>query len=283
MSEHSYEDIVKPELLYHYTTADTFRKIIESPQIRFNRLDRMDDPFEAVSEDLGCKGQLIFVSSWTSSSREISKFWWDYAEKGTGVRIELPTHPFETNVLSNTIFQNEPFSSEIPPDLVFDDEVTAVPHEKLILEPVTYTDDPNRKFQKMWHPGPNGGETLLYSVLWRYKHTKWDYQEEWRYIIPVFPVPFSIRNVDAEVYLNTIAPYTSKMIRSKNSINKTEVFLKMKSEALNRMVVRFGPTISDADRKDLVLFTGRRLPGIKFEASTIEEKDFIKLFEKNVV
>lgn len=87
-----------PGFLYHYTSVDTLELILRNKTIRFNPLNKMDDPLEQWSAHGVQEGKHVFVSSWSDQCNEIPDMWKQYCKPGpeTGVRIKLPTNPFST-------------------------------------------------------------------------------------------------------------------------------------------------------------------------------------------
>ncbi|MFR3753598.1 MAG: hypothetical protein ACLTW9_17250 [Enterocloster sp.] len=59
-----------PKYLYHYTNLSSLCSILKSGMIRFNPLTKMDDMDEAEIRDFKNFAKYVFVSSWTSDSRE---------------------------------------------------------------------------------------------------------------------------------------------------------------------------------------------------------------------
>jgi hypothetical protein len=84
-----------PKYLYHYTNLSTLALILDSKQIKFNRLDSLDDLAEGVTKDVANIRQYYFVSSWTCNENEDLAFWNMYTTNMKGVRIRLPTFPFK--------------------------------------------------------------------------------------------------------------------------------------------------------------------------------------------
>ena len=58
------------DYLYHYTTVDTLKLILENKTFRFKSLENMDDSEEAETEDYGNLGRFCYVSCWTENSNE---------------------------------------------------------------------------------------------------------------------------------------------------------------------------------------------------------------------
>ena len=95
-----------PKYLYHYTSVDTLELILKNRTIRFNTLDKMDDPEEQESKHGNQHGRTVFISSWTASVDEIPEMWKQYCRPNpsVGVRIKLPINPFSMS--KNTFESN---------------------------------------------------------------------------------------------------------------------------------------------------------------------------------
>ena len=85
--------------IFHYTNLDSLALILKTRNIRFTRMDRVDDIREAQNH-LGIDfGKYFFVSCWTTDAKESIPQWNMYSDQMRGVRIELPTYPFQMQVL----------------------------------------------------------------------------------------------------------------------------------------------------------------------------------------
>jgi hypothetical protein len=83
-----------PTELYQYTSIDSLDKILESSTLRFSRLDKVNDPEEAIASDLPFASSSVFVSCWSSEEKESIPMWSMYGSRFGGVRIRLPTNMF---------------------------------------------------------------------------------------------------------------------------------------------------------------------------------------------
>ena len=90
------EGFGEPMLLYHYTTIDKLALILDSSKIRLNRLDRVDDLTEGISEDLGNCAHYLFVTCWTEDKTENIALWKTYSDDKMGVRIGIPIPMFKS-------------------------------------------------------------------------------------------------------------------------------------------------------------------------------------------
>lgn len=82
-----------PRQLHHYTSIDTLALILSKKTIRFNRLDRVEDPLEAVSKEYTAAQMLVFASCWTFGEESIPH-WSRYASL-YGVCLTMPTLMFK--------------------------------------------------------------------------------------------------------------------------------------------------------------------------------------------
>lgn len=209
----------RPKFLYHYTSIETLALILKNKCIRFRRLDLMDDPNEAISGDIGRQGKYVMVSCWTSSSKEELLIWSLYTKDLRGVRIKLPTIPFEKkyNITQSDlpILVNNPGKSYIQAKHIYNDQysIPGIDFESY-LKKVKYTDDENLLHPKVMST-INNGTAIILSRLGEYKRNIWSKQKEWRYTFPIFPM-------------------TREMIRIKNQPDGTSKFGALMLEAMLR-------------------------------------------------
>ena len=88
-----------PKYVYHYTSIDNLIKIIESKNIRFTRMDMLNDPceglhqFENLDYYSGEMRKVIYCSCWTDLKTESVNLWYIYT-KMKGVRIKMKSTIF---------------------------------------------------------------------------------------------------------------------------------------------------------------------------------------------
>lgn len=81
-----------PDRLHHYTSVETLRLILANKTIRFNRLDNVNDPREALSNEYKTSQTLVFASCWTYGEESIPH--WKMYSDFTGIRLTMPTLMF---------------------------------------------------------------------------------------------------------------------------------------------------------------------------------------------
>lgn len=107
--------------IYHYTNLDSLALILKTQNIRFTRMDRVDDIRESQIH-LGIEfGKYFFVSCWTTDTRESIPLWNMYSDKMRGVRIEFPSYPFQELPLPIESSSNIEYPEEILSPIPFKD------------------------------------------------------------------------------------------------------------------------------------------------------------------
>lgn len=199
------EIIEAPEYLYHYTSLDKLALILKNRTIRLNSLDKMDDLQEQRGQDIKNIGRFVFVSSWTSSADESIPMWKMYTDLTSGVRIRLKSNPFQRKRTSQNAVRKKldrEKSTEEEKD-VFADTFLDLAHlidlgifspqawSGDILSQVVYIDD--KKFLEPPIATYTGSRIELnLGPIGRYKNIGWSFQNEWRYIMYFYTMPFSI-------------------------------------------------------------------------------------------
>lgn len=193
----------KLEYLYHYTTIDTLALILKNHTIRFNSLDKMDDLQEQQTADIKNIGQFCYISSWTDDATESIPMWNMYASLNRGVRIKLRKNPFKVyknkssdiaNSLNAKILDSNKdtfIPSIIPLAEMFEGKfVSPQALGQNILHKVAYTDDNEKLYPHLLEE--NGTQfTISLGNLGIYKNLHWAFQNEWRYILNIFPLNLS--------------------------------------------------------------------------------------------
>lgn len=82
-----------PTHLYHYTSLETLKLILETKTFRFNRLDRMNDLLEGLNKFSAKIKDNVFISSWTEEAKDALPMWKMYTNL-KGIRIRMPIDMF---------------------------------------------------------------------------------------------------------------------------------------------------------------------------------------------
>lgn len=182
------------EYLYHYTSIEKLALILKNRTIRLNPLDKMDDLQEQKTADVKNLGRFVFVSSWTTDTKESIPMWKMYTDPSSGVRIRLRKNPFVRHRTSKEdVAEVTRRGLEIQTDSdgtadTFINILESVKksfyciqtYHKSILEPVIYTNDPNLLEPQVYHD--DGVHIHLdLGKLGIHKSEYWEFQHEWRY------------------------------------------------------------------------------------------------------
>lgn len=198
------DDAMTISFIHHYTTIETLALILESRNIRFNRLDRVDDMREAPCVQGLEFGKYFFVSCWTHDDTESIPQWSMYAGNMQGVRISLPAMPFaqkEMKPLPGWIMQQSskvyaPLSlGEMYGDTYFVNPMCM--DEKYFSGPVDYVPNVEEYYReavsvRINNDGTKEIEIKNHNRLVCLKSLDWKFQSEYRFflfVLPSIPVP----------------------------------------------------------------------------------------------
>lgn len=177
-----------PEHIYHYTSIRSLACILESRRLRFTRLDRFDDVLEAQTIGRFRFGEMLFASSWVANPLEEYPQWSMYGEAMRGVRIRLPSEPFERHEytpLSGDVAHNT--YVPLPMSEAIHERYRVIPilSENRFLQEVTYVQD----VAEVWRQHTtDDGQTFSGRdprLLACYKDTRWSFQAEHRFTLMI--------------------------------------------------------------------------------------------------
>jgi len=186
--------------IYHYTTIESLALILKNKTLLFNRLDCVDDIEEGSVMSSGINiGQYVFVSCWTESAEESIPLWKMYAGNKMGVRIGLERNMFKQYLVQNPrLGGQQAFGSMwmyIPPEELENPDYFVFPihniEEDFFYRKVQYVEDVNEKTRNTVIITPTGQDkanaTISFGEIGRYKHKRWSFQNETRFVITISP------------------------------------------------------------------------------------------------
>lgn len=263
------------EYLYHYTSVDSLKSILSNKTIRLHPLTEMDDLQEAQSKDSAGFAKYVFCSSWSEKEQEDIPMWIKYGDNYCGVRIALPPLPFKryyytaeevSGYLSNP--DNTTMLTNIPLEDVVKKAYTVTPYSKdLLLKKITYTDDQSRLVPSLWS-NIDGNIHLKYGEFGRYKNTHWEFQDEYRYILYVIPVPISLITSTIES-TNLLLPILERMRDGEYELPFDHYDLHISDEALQKMQIILGPKMCTYEKTELIAFCNQISPAIHVYESAL--------------
>lgn len=239
-----------PSTIYHYTSIESLSLILKSRQIKFSRLDYVNDPQEGISSDYGTFSQYIFVSCWTDLIEESIAFWNIYTPTARGIRIGLkfPALKQADSKTGALIADN---------DIQYEDFLL-LPN----LEPITkveYTND-----SKLLYPKILGSSTIQPSLLGRYKSTLWEFESEYRYILYAIPHP-----KDNPTKKISVREY-SNLLSSQRPISAKSVLIGIDEISFDNMIITLGPKTSESDRTIVESLIQNFCPSAKVVESSLK-------------
>jgi hypothetical protein len=118
----------------------------------------MDDPYEALSSDIGRQGKYVMVSCWTDLSDEELLIWSLYAKDLRGVRIRFPAFPFDKHYRIGQsdlppFIKSDVINSYVAAEHVFNDRYCIPPFDlEGLLVKVEYTGDSSLLYPAVLKP-----------------------------------------------------------------------------------------------------------------------------------
>jgi hypothetical protein len=250
------------EKIYHYTSIDSLALILNSKNIRFARLDTVDDITEAQTHAGINFGKYFFVSCWTQEENKNIAQWKMYGDDMSGIRIELPAYPFRKIKMESipglTTDLNDESFSPLATNELFGGNYFILPtmssDNNFFCGNVNYVTDVSAHWTKaVSHTPDPSGRTIQsltinsMSDLPRLKNEIWKFQSEYRFLLNVLPMhpPFvpDGRNSLTEEQMLSIAT----AMQSNADSGVFHIDIPMASSALEHMVIRTGPLCTLAD------------------------------------
>lgn len=240
--------------IYHYTSVDTLEKILQTKTIRFNRLDCVDDVMEYTVSEFA---KYMFISCWTESKEENIPLWKMYTTDITkGVRISLPQDMFKTYspTPSGRYVKNQISASLIPADEILRSDYMVVPvdlsrdkENEIFFRHVEYVLNPKIAVGKIKNLACSNGK--LYNVLdidrlGRFKHKCWEFQQEVRFALTIFP--FNPYNYAGKT--DGFEKFANECAQMKD-LSFSSYFLHLKDDIFDQLEITLSPNISEESRK----------------------------------
>lgn len=243
--------------LYHYTTLESLALILKNQTIKFNRLDCVDDVEEGNAESAGVNlSKYMFVSCWTENSEESIPLWKMYAGDGFGVRISLDSDMFMKYLICHE--DGDPLNiqgaiiSRIPKDILLNPDFFVFPPQiitsdekyNLFFRRIEYVDDVRSYVDKLISVDDSGGvpETCIkLGEVGKYKHKRWAFQEEVRFVLGIFPGNW--------LYLKgENAHMAVQAIMNNQIVDFTSFFLHLSLDVLDTMEITLSPSATKSHR-----------------------------------
>lgn len=239
----------KPTVLYHYTSVESLAMILSTKTFRLSPLSALDDLQEEKTEDVAKIGRTVFVSSWTDDSKESIPMWNMYSKMESGVRIKAKTDLFKSGiVLKDKTIKVSGYAH-------FDDNRHLFPPE---LKKVIYTDEISKIIPKVVS---DDKQCWSQQKLGVYKNKLWEFQNEWRYIVRIWPG----KNFDKpDLDIDTIYEKFSLIVDN-------FIYLNIKQEVFDGLEITLSPKISSANRVIIEALKSNYCPNLQIHESVLRD------------
>lgn len=242
--------------IYQYTNIEALAYILKNKTIRFNRLDKVDDIEEGSLESLGvqfCK--YVFVSCWTESEEESIPLWKMYGGDKGGVRIGLEQQMFKEYLIDNSTLGgciiSGSIQSKIPPCDLISPAYFFMPFtdydNDMFYRHIHYVDDVSKYTKDAITlsniKGDRGDLNLKSKPFGYYKHTRWAFQNESRFVLYALPVNPLYEGNNPE-----ISSLIIQSLLSNKQLPFEDYYLHLKEEVLNHIEITLSPSATDAQR-----------------------------------
>ncbi|MGR8932593.1 MAG: hypothetical protein ACU836_18375 [Gammaproteobacteria bacterium] len=270
--------------IYHYTSIESLALILKNRNLRFTRLDHVDDVREAQSHFDINFGQYFFVSCWTQQEEESIPQWNMYSREMQGVRIELPEYPFANYRLEpkpdcGGINWDGVLKSPWPFEALWGPSYFIVPwfsSGNWLAGPVKYVPSVAAKYaqyvrREMLSPKNDKVEVESLPMLPRYKSIEWEFQKEYRFSLFVFPsLPVPARDDPSrEQFFNTIGNYQGTAFNRNKDPGITYIDVPLAPTALHNLVVRTGPKSTPGGQTCIEALVRHFAPEARIEQSVL--------------
>lgn len=194
-------------IIHHYTNIEVLSLILKNRTLRFNRLDRVDDPEESNFISNGVNlGPYTFVSCWTEAKEESIPMWKMYTKENWGVRLSVVKEGlFKTYTEKDGFRHNGLVATNLgaPIQFLFPAEVrysqTKYTPPFLTTDydgcgfyrKIEYVDDVQQYAEDsvdiVRHPNGKGSICIRFDKVGSYKNKRWYFQEESRFVLYFMP------------------------------------------------------------------------------------------------
>ena len=247
--------------IYHYTSFETFKKIIEFGTIRLNTLSNFDDAEEGILLDTTSQAPYTFASCWTRNAEENVSLWEMYADFPFAVRIGVSTDILVPKFYNNYFISNQK-NNDAYVFLIHRGNSRGME----FLSDIIYKDYPRLQMCK------NLRGLFDESYISSYGLTKsmfWNSQQETRFIVQAVPKSQVRKRCGAQLYTCCKEAIDNNCSTDIEFIDMEYDFTKMVAAE-----IMLGPSTCEKNEKELEEFLGEKLPN--FTGKVSRSKIFIR-------
>lgn len=245
------------EKIYHYTSFETFKKIIELGTIRLNSLMNVDDAEEGLLLDMPSQAPYTFASCWTKNDKESVPLWQMNVESPFLVRIGVSPDILVPE-FSNKYFISNQDNEDAYVFLINRGGSRGME----FLSDVIYTEKPRLNMLKNRYGMFDENYISSYGLT---KSKYWVFQEEIRFIVQGVPKSKVRKRSDAMLY--------TCCQEVMDNARPTDIkFFDMKYDVAKMLTaeIMLGPSTLEDHEKELKRFLDEKLPDFSGEISRSE-------------
>ena len=276
--------------IHHYTNIDTLALILKNQTLRFNRLDKVDDPEESNFYSQGVNlGPYTFVSCWTESREESIPMWKMYTSGCRGVRITVPRDNlfrtysydgFKHNGLTSVSLGGT-FLSLFPPEVQFQQDKYMPPFLTTdydacnFYRKVQYVDNVQIlskdviQISELDERG-RGSISIAYQKVGSYKHKRWAFQDESRFVLNMLPgnptSKFNTSEFDREQ-----TRFIQSFMQNKD-LGFTYYDMNLNPDVIDDITITLSPFATDSQRTIVEALCHKYAPHATIEESALSGK-----------
>jgi hypothetical protein len=246
--------------LFHYTTINNLALILKSKKIKFNRMDKINDPTEGLASDFNNFSPYIFIACFTGSQEENLALWNMYTPQMRGVRIEFPLPIFKSfsiNGQNGYLFSESEYLNEEQNYFILGGV-----NEPIEIE---YTDDPLKlspSIQKTITYNNSNYQALNIAKLGICKRKIWSIENEFRYKMEILPI-------DSDIKTDRFYERFSGLI-DKNIYPKIDsYFIEINSTCFEKMKIVMSPKNYPGDEEIICALIEKYSPTSLLETSKL--------------
>lgn len=214
-------------ILCHYTSISSFASILKTKKIKFSRLDCVNDPDEASTDDNVDLKKLVFASCWSFHECEDDEsypLWKMYTNnKGIRIQIDYTSYPFKKRKIKK---KNKPlfYNIEGPNEIIYrkENKINAISinedaNSGLVLEEVR----------------------LLDKEVGLVKNKFWEGEKEYRFRI--LNIPNKLIHVAVRVEAEPMICETLEYGKLTKLTRRKSLFVELKRQFFKNLKVKLGP------------------------------------------
>ncbi|PKQ73946.1 DUF2971 domain-containing protein [Aeromonas sobria] len=256
-----------PSFLHHYTSIETLALILKNRTIRFNRADKVNDPYEAKTSTLGLIQKGTYISCWTATEVDAIPMWNMYSNNMKGIRLTFPSNLF-LGRKKIKFWGDGGFAMPYGKVIKLHRSHPGFDSSTNIIEgpnPVYYTNNNDIINNDLFYPFPcedNHVSLQTYGVALA-KPESWKHEQEWRF--KIMGIPQSLTDSPLNFFLEHYNFENQPCIEE-------YVDLEIDPSSLSELQILLGPRCGEAEKIIINALVDAYSPNAKINNSTIKVK-----------